>query len=533
MITTPRTGLRVAHNPVLPGFHPDPSIIRVDGAFVVATSTFQWFPGVALHRSTDLVTWERLPHPLTRHAQLDLRGVPDSGGVWAPCLSQVDGVFHLVYTNVLGYNIDGFYDTPNFHVQSSSLHGPWSDPVPLHSRGFDPSLFHHDGRSWLLSMQWDHRPGRLRFAGILLQEFDRATRTLVGEPELIFTGTDLGLTEGPHLYHRDGWFYLVVAEGGTSWNHAVTVVRSRSLTGPYAADPTGPMLTSAGRPELELRKAGHGSLVADEDDRWFLAHLVGRPVDGAGHCMLGRETAIQRVEWVDGWPRVVGGTPATSVPVPEDYPPTEAATAPLTDLGPEWQTVRRAPDPSWLSVTERPGAVRLRADQSPASRHDVSLLARRQQATTTAFTVTIEAEPTHFQQMAGMIHYYDSALWHWLQLTHDERVGRCLTVLSCDHGTLTDPLAGAVVPWPHGGPVRLRAEVEGTELRFSAARLDGPWQRVGPSLDASTLSDEHAARSAVAGGTGTAVEGFTGAFLGVCATDLTGRRMVCDVLDAG
>ncbi|WP_394619736.1 glycoside hydrolase family 43 protein [Lentzea sp. JNUCC 0626] len=528
-MTATRTSVRVAQNPVLPGFHPDPSMIRVNGEFVVATSTFQWFPGVTLHRSTDLVTWEPLPHPLTRRAQLDLRGVPDSGGVWAPGLSHVDGTFHLVYTNMLGYNVDGFYDSPNYHVQAPSLHGPWTDPVPLHARGFDPSMFHHEGRSWLLSMQWDHRPGRTRFSGILLQEFDRATRTLIGDAEVIFTGTAIGLTEGPHLLHRDGWFYLVVAEGGTSWSHAVTVARSRDLHGPYEADPRGPMLTSAGHTGLELKKAGHGSLVHDERDRWFVAHLAARPVDNAGHCVLGRETSIQRVEWIDGWPRVDGGVPATSVPIPDDYPVQQAA--PVTAFGPQWQSVRRVPDPSWLSRSERLGAIRLRADQSPASRHDVSLFARRQQAMSEDLTVVIDAQPSHFQQMAGLIHYYDSALWHWLQLTHDERIGRCLTVLTCDQGTLLDPL-GAPIPWPHEGPVRMRARVDRTELRFAVARPHGEWQPVGPVLDTRLLSDEHAARTAVAGSTGTAVEGFTGAFLGVCATDLTGARMVCDVLDA-
>ncbi|MFD9741260.1 glycoside hydrolase family 43 protein [Umezawaea sp. NPDC059074] len=527
--------LRVAVNPVLPGFHPDPSIIRVDGEFVVATSTFQWFPGVALHRSTDLVDWEALPHPLTRRTQLDLRGVPDSGGVWAPDLSFVDGLFHLVYTTVQGYNVDGFYDTPNFHVSSPSLRGPWSDPVPLHARGFDPALYHEDDRTYLLSVQWDHRPARRRFAGIVVQEFDRSARKLVGPAEVVFTGTELGATEGPHLYRKDGWYYLVVAEGGTGYQHAVTVARSRLLTGPYDPDPAGPMLTSARRPDLPLQKAGHGCLVADEDGRWYLAHLTARPVDEAGHCVLGRETAVQAVRWTDGWPRVDGGVPATTVAVPEHYPstprPPQSTGFHTTELGPQWQTPRRAPDPSWLSLGERPGVLRLRGDQSPASRHDVSLVARRQTSARAGFTAVVDTRPTSYQQMAGLLHYYDSSLWHWLHVTHDERYGRCLAVLTCDLGTLRDPLAGVVVPWPDEGPVRLRAEVDRAELRLHAATATGPWRRIGPVLDATLVSDEHAARSAVAGGDGTPVEGFTGAFFGVCATDLTGQRLVCDVLD--
>ncbi|GAA5021445.1 hypothetical protein GCM10025734_76710 [Kitasatospora paranensis] len=294
----------VIRNPVLPGFHPDPSILRVGGDYYLATSTFEWLPGVALHHSTDLVHWRPLGGALREARLLDLTGAPDSGGVWAPCLSYTDGLFHLVYSDVK--SLAGAYkDVHNQVVTAPSPQGPWSDPVPLPGHGFDPSLFHDDGpdgdgRSWLLWLEWDHRPGGNPFAGILLQEYDRARRRVTGPVRRIFTGTGLGCTEGPHLYRRDGWYYLLTAEGGTSWGHAVTVARSRALTGPYEADPAGPLLTSAGRPELELQKAGHGSLVETPDGEWYLAHLAARPLTALGPCVLGRETAIQRVHWTAG-----------------------------------------------------------------------------------------------------------------------------------------------------------------------------------------------------------------------------------------
>ncbi|GAB3980618.1 glycoside hydrolase family 43 protein [Plantactinospora veratri] len=280
---------RLIRNPVLPGFNPDPSILRVGTDYYIATSTFEWYPGVRLHHSTDLVRWRPLGGVLTERRLLDLTGAGDSNGVWAPDLSYVDGEFHLLYTDVASF-ASGYWDPQNYLVTARDLAGPWSDPVVLHGRGFDPSLFHdEDGTTWMLSMAADWRPGRDRFAGIEIQQYDREARLLVGTERTIFQGTTAGTTEAPHLYQKDGWYYLVTAEGGTSWTHQVTVARSRSLFGPYEVDPAGPMLTSYGRPELELQKAGHGSLVSTPDGRWYLAHLTARPyTPSAAACSAGR-----------------------------------------------------------------------------------------------------------------------------------------------------------------------------------------------------------------------------------------------------
>ena len=159
-------------NPILKGFNPDPSICRVGDDYYIATSTFEWFPGVQIHHSRDLQNWRLLCRPLNRAALLDMRGVPDSCGVWAPCLSYADGQFWLVYTVVNRFD-GNFKDTHNFVTTCERIDGEWSDPVYLDSRGFDPSLFHdEDGRKWYLSMIWDHRPDRTFFGGTWLQEYD-------------------------------------------------------------------------------------------------------------------------------------------------------------------------------------------------------------------------------------------------------------------------------------------------------------------------------------------------------------------------
>src|SRR6188768_3387701 len=251
-------------NPILRGFNPDPSIVRVGDDYYIATSTFEWFPGVQIHHSRDLAHWRLAARPLNRPSQLDMRGEPDSCGIWAPCLTHADGLFHLIYTDVKRYGRMGasFRDFHNYLVTCPSIDGDWSDPIYLNSSGFDPSLFHDDdGRKYLVNMLWDHRPGANRFGGIVLQEYSPPARALVGERTLIFTGTPIGLTEAPHIYKRDGYYYLIVAEGGTGWGHAVTMARSRTLEGPYELHPDGPVLTARDRPHATLQRAGHADLV--------------------------------------------------------------------------------------------------------------------------------------------------------------------------------------------------------------------------------------------------------------------------------
>ncbi|MEV6260597.1 glycoside hydrolase family 43 protein [Streptomyces sp. NPDC051784] len=533
-------------NPVLRGFHPDPSILRVGDDYYIATSTFEWLPGVALHHSRDLVNWRPLGGILRERRLVDLTGRPDSGGVWAPCLSHTDGLFHLVYSDVT--NLSGaFKDVRNLVITAPSLDGPWSDPVPFPSHGFDPSLFHDDGpdgdgRSWALWMEWDHRPGRHPFAGILMQEWDRAGRRVTGPLHRVFQGTELAHTEGPHLYRKDGWYYLLTAEGGTSWAHAATVARSRILTGPYEPDPAGPLLTSAGRDTWDLQKAGHGSLVRTRDGEWYLAHLTARPLTPLGPCVLGRETAIQRVVWsADGWPRLHSLPDAASQALPSPLPRTAVPgpalpPAPVTvprvrdpfdepRLRAGWSTLRRHPDPSWLSLTDRPGHLRLRGGQSLGSTHGQSMVARRQQAACFDFAARVEAEPSSPRQMAGIVHYYNSTLWYYLHLTWDEELGRVLRVGQCDHGRYTEEVPAVPVP---DGPVELRLVVRAESGRFGW-RPGGTaeWRETGQELDVTRLSDESATQGDPASGHYTSW-GFTGAFAGLCVQDLTGAALHAD-----
>ncbi|MBW4700850.1 MULTISPECIES: glycoside hydrolase family 43 protein [unclassified Micromonospora] len=517
------TAARSIRNPVLAGFHPDPSILRVGDDYYLATSTFEWYPGVRLHHSRDLVHWRALGGVVTDRRLLDLRGCGDSNGIWAPDLTYHDGLFHLVYSDVASF-ASGYWDPQNFLVTAPEITGPWSDPVKLHGRGFDAALFHDDdGTSWLLAMSADWRPGRDRFAGIEIQQYDRAARRLVGRPRILFTGTPVGVTEGPHLYRHDGWYWLITAEGGTSWEHQVTVARSRELFGPYEVDPDGPLLTSVGRPELRLQKAGHGSLVRTPDGGWYLAHLVGRPYSPLGSCVLGRETAIQRVEWpTDGWPRIPGGVPADEVAAP-DLPAHPWPAEPATDdfdaaeLGPAWSTLRRPATPDWIDLRSRPSHLRVHGGQSPVGRQAPSLVARRVGATRCTLDTVVEFDPVDHRQLAGITAYYNTLNWHHLYLTRADDGRTVLELLSSDNGRRT-AYPELTVDTDGATRVGLRAEFDGPVVRFGYD-LGAGWQQLPIDLDATILSDEHAAL--IIDGE-PAAWGFTGAFLGLWVQDLGG-----------
>ena len=369
-------------NPILKGFNPDPSIIRVGGDYYIATSTFEWFPGVQIHHSKDLIHWTLIARPLSRKSQLDLIGCPDSCGVWAPCLSYDNGIFYLVYSNVRSF--DGpWKDAPNYLVTTNDIRGEWSDPIFLSGVGFDGSLFHDtDGKKWFTSLRVDHRNGKL-FGGIVLQEYSDAQRQLIGPMHSIFQGSEIAKTEGPHLYNINGYYYLVTAEGGTEYGHAMSIARSKSITGPYELHPNIYLVSSRSYPKIPLQKAGHGDLVQTEDGRWFTVFLVGRPLSERGKCMLGRETAIEEVVWKeDDWPYLKSGLdyPRMEIPLTENVDNTSTNESELhvytehhafdsPNIPFVFQSLRQPFHPHWISLSARPGYLRLIGKESLSSFH--------------------------------------------------------------------------------------------------------------------------------------------------------------------
>ena len=528
----------IIQNPILRGFNPDPSIVRVGDDYYIATSTFEWFPGVQIHHSRDLVHWQLISRPLNRASQLNMLGDPDSCGIWAPCLTHADGLFWLIYTDVKRYGrttIGGasgasLRDFHNYMVTSPRIYGDWSEPVYLNSSGFDPSLFHDDdGRKYLLNMLWDHRPGNNRFAGIVLQEYSVAERRLVGERKNIFTGTALGFTEGPHLYKRKGWYHLLVAEGGTYWGHAVTMARSRNLPGPYELHPDATVVTARHRPDAALQRAGHGDLVETQGGETYMVYLCGRPLRNRGRCTLGRETAIQKMVWgKDDWLRTLDGQGIPTLETPEPQLPAHPfpqppARADFDDpqLPIDFQWLRTPWPEEIFSLTARPGFLRLIGRETIGSVFRQALVARRQQSHCYSAATVVEFEPEHYQQCAGLVCYYNGAKFHYLFISHDEAVGKHLRVMSClpdspQTDSFTPPIAIRA-----RRPVHLRVEVDYERLHFAyrVHGIDKEWRWLPQQFDASILSDEASAPG---------LPNFTGAFVGMACQDLSGAMRPAD-----
>lgn len=514
-------------NPILPGFNPDPSMIRVGDTYYIATSTFEWYPGVRIYRSTDLANWEFAAAPLDRESLLDMRGNPDSCGIWAPCLSYADGLFWLVYTDVKRYD-GAFKDAHNYITCAESIEGPWRDPWYINSSGFDPSLFHDaDGRKWFVNMRWNHRgkgtggnPKHASFDGILLQEWS-PNQGLVGECTNIFDGTDRGLTEAPHLFWRNGWYYLTTAEGGTGYGHAVTMARSRDIRGPYELHPQKFLLSAADAPAHPIQRTGHGQYVEDEDGTVWHSYLMGRPIpgpDGQGRfCPLGRETGIEKCVWgEDDWLYLEQGGLLVREEIPhkaEAKPQGESRYDLADDLHHDFQWLRH-PHPERLFRTG-PDGLTLIGRESIGSWFEQSLVARRQEHLTYRAETTVNFAPDTYQQAAGLTTYYNRTKFHALLVTHEPGVGRCLTIQSCPgdwpNGALEHPIE---TPVPLGdGPVELAVAVDHASQQFFW-RQGGDWTEIGPELNAAVISDE--------GGRGEHGS-FTGAFVGMVAYDISGR----------
>lgn len=512
-------------NPILPGFHADPSILRVGEDYYIAVSTFEWYPGVQIYHSRDLANWTLVKRPLDRKSLLDLRGDPDSCGVWAPCLTHDGDRFWLVYTDVK--RKDGsFKDTHNYITSAPAIEGPWSDPIYINSSGFDPSLFHDDdGRKYFANMMWDHRRRPRTFAGIVLQEFDPVAGKLVGPKKNIFKGTVLDLVEGPHIYKRNGWYYLLTAEGGTGYEHAVTVARSRDIWGPYEVHPQNPILSSKNAPFAALQRAGHADIVETPDGKWYLVHLTGRPIGQRRRCVLGRETGIQEAYWGDDdWLHVKGGpVPSLYVDLPaardEDAYWAEKKYTFENGLPSDFQWLR-TPETERIFSTGADGRLTLIGRESIGSWFEQALVARRQAHFSLDAETVLDFSPTDERQFAGLTAYYCRYNFFYLTVTADADGSRELLIMASEasypEGKLRNPFPEPV-PIPNEGKVRLAMTIRGEELQFYYALEGEELKKVGPVFDASIVSDECGGHH----GHGS----FTGAFVGVACSDLNGEAL--------
>ena len=389
-------------NPILKGFYPDPSICRIGDEYYLVTSSFEYFPGVPIFHSRDLVNWRQIGHVLTRESQLPLRGAKNSYGIWAPTLRYHESHFYLVSTNM---TLGG-----NFVVTATDPAGPWSEPVLLDQEGIDPSLLFDDGKVYLTTSE--NRQS----------EIDLATGRRLSEVRVVWGGTGGGYMEAPHLYKINSWYFLMVAEGGTGRGHMVTIARSRDPWGPFISCPHNPILSNRGFAGQPLQCTGHGDLVQAHDGTWWMVFLGVREVPGFFPRVhtLGRETFLAPVTWdVDGWPvvnhtgRVSLDTPGSSLPLR----PWHAAAARDEFDGPEfgldWVFLRN-PLPERYCLAARPGWLRLHGSaENLSDMASPTCLLRRQTAYRCGAATLLDFAPSTDNEEAGLVvfmnheHHYE------------------------------------------------------------------------------------------------------------------------------
>ena len=295
-------------NPIIPGFHPDPSICRVRDDYYLVTSSFEFFPCIPLFHSKNMVDWEQIGHCITNSDYLPLmHGNPNASGIYAPTIRYHNGRFYVICTNVTTSDTtDKRYG--NFVVSATDPYGEWSQPIWLKCNGIDPSLFFdEDGKVYYCGTN----------GGIYFCQINPDTGEILSEQKFIWYGTGACCPEGPHIYRRDGWYYLMIAEGGTEYGHMETIARSQRIEGPYEAYEKNPILSNRSL-GLPIMATAHADLVEDKNKNWWAVCLGVRPISYPPKYNLGRETFLVPVQWtVDGWP-ILGNKGVVEVHVQTD-----------------------------------------------------------------------------------------------------------------------------------------------------------------------------------------------------------------------
>lgn len=529
-------------NPIFKGFNPDPCVCRKGDDYYVAVSSFEWMPGIPVYHSKDLVHWELLTHVLTN--QVDLTRLPSAKGIWAPCLTycESEDKFYVVY-GVMNSMNSRYFDVDNYLISASDICGPWSEPVYLHSAGFDASILHDDdGKKYVVSLEWETREGYEKPGVICCVEYDPQAKAIVGYPKRIWGGsTNRGCIEAPHLYKRGDYYYLMCAEGGTGYNHCVTMARAKSPFGPFEADPQGYVLSSTinesneradpdhlkpkyFNPESVLQKSGHGSYIDLPNGETYLFHLTSRPFVPELRCTLGRETAIQKMVWSDdGWLRMADGSQLAKLEVEEPkLPSCPLSVEPTCDdfdsgkLLKSYYAPRILPE-TFVDTSARKGYLRLRGQESRASLNKVSILARKLTSVYATITTAVDFHPEVYQHSAGLIVYYENQNYVNLRKYYSQTLGSsALSIVHLENGA-KDEMLSTRIAVDDDKEIVMRVVFKGRKFHFewgykqegsSVKDKVGKLERIGPDFETSKFSDEYCKFGE-----------FTGTFVGITCAD--------------
>lgn len=488
------------NNPIIPGCHPDPSVCKVGEDYYIVNSSFEYFPGIPIFHSKDLVNWQQIGHCLTRNSQLPLSKATASGGIYAPTIRYNEGIFYVVATNVSGKG--------NFIVHTTDPWGEWSEPVWLHQEGIDPSLFFENGKCYLTT-----NPKNT----IYLCEINPLTGERLSPSKAIWTGTGGRYPEAPHIYKKDGWYYLLLSEGGTEYGHKVTIARSRSIDGPYESNPANPILTHAdvNTQMSPIQGTGHADFVQAHDGSWWMVCLAFRPQSGMHH-LLGRETFLAPVRWdKNAWPVVNGnGTIDLEMNVPTlpqqmFSPKTYSTDFKEKQLGPEWNYLRN-PYKDNYSLTVSKGRLRLKA--TPVSLDELdspTFVARRQEHVNFEAETTVRLTNNKEDAEAGLTVYMSNKAHYDIFLKQES--GKKLLVVRYRLGELTYIASETAIT---GDEVHLQVKGDNDYYTF-AYSTNGEDFRSLKKMDVRYLSTETQG-------------GFTGIYLGLFAVSPQRAQVYAD-----
>ncbi|GHV67005.1 glycoside hydrolase 43 family protein [Spirochaetia bacterium] len=490
------------HNPVIPGFNPDPSICRDGEDFYLVTSSFEFFPGVPIYHSKNLVNWECIGHCLTRPSQLPLANCQSSGGIYAPTIRKYKGLFYMTTTNVDMYSKGR---PGNFIVHTDDILNSWSEPVWIDQGGIDPSLLFFDDKTYFCSTGGEMNSGYAGDTehGIYLCEIDPLSGKKFSPSKLISKGTGGRFAEAPHLYHINGMFYLMLAEGGTEYGHMVTVQRSRSIYGPYEPCPHNPVLSHRNRGGHPIQATGHADMMEDQNGAWWLVCLGIRPLPRAMLHNLGRETFLSPLRWIDGWP-VVGNNSGIEL---EMEGPLPAAPEPInfnymTDfsgpLDPNWNYIR---NPVEKNYVVKSGCLTLKGDDQTLSTANGNpvFIGMRQQAYVMSAETTLRPPETG---KAGITAFYNYD-YHYEIFVERNGEGDMAIVLNKRIHDLEAETFRQKIPACDKVSLRIKADTENYTFEYKCG--EGVWITAGRGLCAGLCTET------------THTMTFTGVYIGLFA----------------
>lgn len=503
-------------NPILQGFYPDPSICKAGSNYYMVHSTFAYFPGIPIFESNDLVNWTQIGNVLDRPEQLDLEGLDVSRGVFAPAISYHKGIYYLVGTIVKGGN--------NFIVSATDPAGPWSNPIWIPEvKGIDPSLFFDNEKTFIVynSVPPDGKPMYKGHRTIRMYEFDIEKGKVLGAPIILVNGgSDISKKpnwiEGPHIYKRNKYYYLMAAEGGTYENHSEVVFRSKNVTGPYTSYENNPILTQRhldpNRPN-PIVSTGHADIVEDNYGNWWGVFLGCRPYEG-NYYNTGRETFMAPVKWVDNWPifDLGGDIVKRSYPTPNNAKKQKQSFKnsgkyiykeefEKSELGYEWLFLR-TPREKWHTISNGTISIKTRPE-SASKKQNPSFIGYRQQHINGSVSAEMDFKTLKENEKSGLVIFQNETHYYYMckSISNDRPV---VQLFQSKKDTLELLIEKPVIS---KSSLQLKIEANGAHYNFYYADENENWKPLQLDVDARFLSTQEAG-------------GFVGAIYGMYTTSL-------------